>query len=508
MKIIDSREKDIAAELKRIVNRGETATEEVAAAVKEVVGRVRKEGDPAVIEYTEKFDKVKLTLKDIKVSPDEIKASYDHVEPKKVEALKLAAQNIRAFHEKQKLTSWVNQEADGVILGQIARPIRSVGVYVPGGKACYPSTVLMNVIPAKVAGVEQLIMCSPATGGALNPYILVAADIAGVTEIFRIGGAQAVAAMAYGTATVPKVDKIVGPGNIYVATAKRQVFGQVDIDMIAGPSEILVIADHTANPTFVASDLLSQAEHDELASALLVTTSREFAGKVDAEVERQLANLARKEIARKALDRFGAIILTASLKEAADVSNSIAPEHLELARHQPCEVGRPHVPLGRPLVLLREVRTAHREEGLVPLRVEVDELHEYVAVAPADDHPGLAALDKGQPLGEVRLAFPPAPEVDLETRTICSSHLISPLNRVSGAVRARASAPHACARLSPRRALRVSAPPSSPRASSPLSSPPASGSAPSATRLCSSSFSAGPPSCFTTPGLSAASSIT
>src|SRR5512143_3285923 len=333
-----SREKDIAAELKRIVNRGETATEEVAAAVKEVVGRVRKEGDPAVIEYTEKFDKVKLTLKDIRVTPEDIKASYDHVEPKKVEALKLAAQNIRAFHERQKLTSWVNQEADGVILGQIARPIRSVGVYVPGGKACYPSTVLMNVIPAKVAGVEQLIMCSPATGGALNPYILVAADIAGVTEIFRIGGAQAVAAMAYGTATVPKVDKIVGPGNIYVATAKRQVFGQVDIDMIAGPSEILVIADHTANPTFVASDLLSQAEHDELASALLVTTSREFAEKVDAEVERQLANLARKEIARKAIDRFGAIVLTASLRDAAAVSNSIAPEHLELAVEKPFEL--------------------------------------------------------------------------------------------------------------------------------------------------------------------------
>src|SRR5512142_590523 len=338
MKIIDSREKDIAAELKRIVNRGETATEEVAAAVKEVVERVRKEGDPAVIEYTEKFDKVKLTLKDIRVTPEEIKAAYANVDAKKVEALKLAAQNIRAFHEKLTTTSWVNEEADGVILGQIARPIRSVGVYVPGGKACYPSTVLMNVIPAKVAGVEQLIMCTPATGGALNPYILVAADIAGVTEIYRIGGAQAVAAMAYGTATVPKVDKIVGPGNIYVATAKRHVFGQVDIDMIAGPSEILVIADQTANPTFVASDLLSQAEHDELASALLVTTSPEFAEKVDAEVERQLANLTRKEIARKALDRFGAIVLTASLKEAADVSNSIAPEHLELAVEKPFEL--------------------------------------------------------------------------------------------------------------------------------------------------------------------------
>jgi histidinol dehydrogenase len=338
MKIFDSNEKDIAAELKRIVNRGETATEEVAAAVKEVVERVRKEGDPAVIEYTEKFDKTKLTLKDLRVSPDEIKAAYAHVDAKKVEALKLAAQNIRTFHEKQKMSSWVSQEADGVILGQLARPIRSVGVYVPGGKACYPSTVLMNVIPAKVAGVEQLIMCSPAPGGALNPYILVAADIAGVSEIYRIGGAQAVAAMAYGTASIPKVDKIVGPGNIYVATAKRYVFGQVDIDMIAGPSEILVIADQSANPRFVASDLLSQAEHDELASSILITTSRDIAGMVDAEVERQLANLTRKEIARKAIDRFGAIVITGSLQEAADVSNSIAPEHLELALEKPFEL--------------------------------------------------------------------------------------------------------------------------------------------------------------------------
>ncbi|HEX9022075.1 MAG TPA: histidinol dehydrogenase [Nitrospirota bacterium] len=338
MKIIDSQQKDIAAELKRIVNRGETATEEVAAAVKEVVERVRKQGDPAVLEYTQKFDKAQFTIKDIKVSPEEIKDAYSRVEAKKVDALRLAAQNIRAFHEKQKISSWVSQEAAGVILGQLARPIRSVGIYVPGGKACYPSSVLMNVIPAKVAGVEQLVMCSPVPGGNLNPYILVAADIAGVSEIYKIGGAQAVAAMAYGTATIPKVDKIVGPGNIYVATAKRYVFGQVDIDMIAGPSEILIIADHSADPAFVASDLLSQAEHDELASPILVTTSRELAEKVDAEIERQLANLARKEIARKALDRFGAIVLTANLGQAADVSNSIAPEHLELAVEKPFEL--------------------------------------------------------------------------------------------------------------------------------------------------------------------------
>jgi histidinol dehydrogenase len=337
MKIIDAQQKDVVTELRRIINRGEAATEEVAAAVKTVVERVRREGDPAVLEYTEKFDKAKLSLEDIRVSSDEIRDAYAKVEAKKVEALKLAAQNIRAFHEKQKMSSWVSQEADGVILGQLARPIRSVGIYVPGGKACYPSSVLMNVIPATVAGVEQLVMCSPAPGGDLNPYILVAADISGVKEIYKIGGAQAVAAMAYGTATIPRVDKIVGPGNIYVATAKRYVFGQVDIDMIAGPSEILVIADHTANPVFVASDLLSQAEHDELASSILVTTSREIAEKVDAEVERQLASLARKEIARQAIDRFGAIVLSSSLQDAADVSNSIAPEHLELAVEKPFE---------------------------------------------------------------------------------------------------------------------------------------------------------------------------
>ena len=338
MKIFDSQHQDIASELKRIINRGETATDEVAVIVKEVVERVRKEGDPALLEYTEKFDRVAMTLKEIKVTTQEIKDAYAHVDQKKVDALKLAAANIRSFHEKQKLSSWVNQEADGVILGQLARPIRSAGVYVPGGKACYPSSVLINVIPARVAGVEQLIMCSPVPGGNLNPYILVAADIAGVSDIYKIGGAQAIAAMAYGTATVPKVDKIVGPGNIYVATAKRYVFGQVDIDMIAGPSEILVIADESADPAFVASDLLSQAEHDELASSILVTTSHTLAEKVVAEVERQLSNLSRKDIARKAIDRFGAIVVVANLQEAADVSNSIAPEHLELAVEKPFDL--------------------------------------------------------------------------------------------------------------------------------------------------------------------------
>ena len=338
MKIIDSQQKDIVTELKRIINRGETATEEAAQIVKEVVERVRKEGDPAVLAYTEKFDRVSLTLRNIRVTPEEIKDAYSRVEPKKVDALKLAAANIRSFHEKQKLSSWVSQEAHGVILGQLARPLRSVGVYVPGGKAIYPSSVLMNVIPARVAGVEQIVMCSPVPGGVLNPYILVAADIAGVSEIYKIGGAQAIAAMAYGTATIPKVDKIVGPGNIYVATAKRYVFGQVDIDMIAGPSEVLVIADDSADPSFVAADLLSQAEHDELASAILVTPSRSLAEKADAEVERQMKTLIRKEIAAKAIDRFGAIVLVKDLAEAAEVSNSIAPEHLELSVEKPFEL--------------------------------------------------------------------------------------------------------------------------------------------------------------------------
>lgn len=338
MKIIDSKQNDIVAELKRVINRGESTTEELSLVVKEIVERVRREGDPAVLEYTEKFDRVTLTHKDLKVSPEEIKNAYTRVDTKKVDALRLAARNIRAFHEKQKIRSWVDQEADGVIVGQLARPIRSAGVYVPGGKASYPSSVLMNVIPATVAGVEHLVMCSPLPGGTMNPYILVAADIAGVREIYKIGGAQAIAAMAYGTATIPRVDKIVGPGNIYVAAAKRYVFGQVDIDMIAGPSEILVIADHSANPEFVAADLLAQAEHDELASSILVTTSRELAEKVSAEVERQLANLGRKEIVRKALDRFGVIMLVGDLREAAGVSNSIAPEHLELAVEKPFEL--------------------------------------------------------------------------------------------------------------------------------------------------------------------------
>jgi histidinol dehydrogenase len=338
MKTIDTKQKDSDAELKRIINRGETATEEVAAVIKEIVERVRKEGDPAVLEYTEKFDRVTLTHKDLKVSPEEIRDAYTKVETKKVDALRLAAKNIRAYHEKQKLSSWVDQEADGVILGQLARPIRSAGIYVPGGKACYPSSVLMNAIPAAVAGVEQLVMCSPVPGGTINPYILVAADIAGVREIFKIGGAQAVAAMAYGTATIPRVDKIVGPGNIYVAAAKRYVFGQVDIDMIAGPSEILVIADDSAQPEFVASDLLAQSEHDELASSILITPSRELAGKVESEIERQLANLGRKEIIRKALDRFGVIVLVEDLQEAAEISNSIAPEHLELSVEKPFEL--------------------------------------------------------------------------------------------------------------------------------------------------------------------------
>lgn len=338
MKILDSNKSDIVAELKRIVDRGEVASDEVASAVKEVIERVRKEGDPAVLAYTEKFDRVKLSLKDLRVSVDEVREAYRSVDPKTIDALKLAAGNIRSFHEKQKLSSWVSQEEHGVILGQLAKPLRSAGIYVPGGKAVYPSSVLMNAIPAQVAGVEQIVMCSPVPGGVLNPSILVAADIAGVSEIYKIGGAQAVAAMAYGTATIPRVDKIVGPGNIYVATAKRYVFGQVDIDMIAGPSEVLVIADDSADPVYVAADLLSQAEHDELASAILVTPSRQLADTTRAEIDRQMATLVRREIARKSIERFGVIVVVKDLAEAAEVSNAIAPEHLELSVDRPFEL--------------------------------------------------------------------------------------------------------------------------------------------------------------------------
>lgn len=308
------------------------------AAVQEIVEAVRREGDAALLRYTERFDGVKLNPEGLRVTPEEIAAAYDRVEPEFLTALRQAAANITAFHEKQKRSSWTDVQPDGTMLGIVMRPLKRVGLYVPGGKAAYPSSVLMNVLPAKVAGVPEIVLVTPpATGGkeGIDPYILVAAAEAGVTEMYRVGGAQAVAALAYGTASIPAVDKICGPGNIYVALAKRAVFGAVDIDSIAGPSEVVVLADDSADPRFVAADLLSQAEHDEMASAVLVTPSERLAQAVAAELERQVATLPRVEIARASLAQHGAILTVADLAEGVAVVNKLAPEHLEVMTEDP-----------------------------------------------------------------------------------------------------------------------------------------------------------------------------
>ncbi|MFC5700670.1 histidinol dehydrogenase [Cohnella faecalis] len=311
------------------------------AAVAEIVEAVRREGDAALLRYTAAFDKTTLTPEELRVPQEEIQAAYEKVDAQFVEALRQAAANIRSFHEKQKRSTWVDVQPDGTMLGMVLRPLRRVGLYVPGGKAAYPSSVLMNVIPAKVAGVPEIVMVTPpATGGrqGIDPYILVAAAEAGVTEMYRVGGAQAVAALAYGTDSIPAVDKICGPGNIYVALAKRAVFGAVDIDSIAGPSEIVVLADDSADPGYIAADMLSQAEHDEMASAVLVTPSAKLADAVAAELERQLATLPRREIASKSMEQHGAIIVTQDMSEGVDVVNKLAPEHLEIMTEDPLEL--------------------------------------------------------------------------------------------------------------------------------------------------------------------------
>jgi histidinol dehydrogenase len=269
------------------------------------------------------------------VTEEEIDYAFARCSVEEIAALKLAVERVGRFHEKQKTQTWLSTEEPDIMLGQMVTPLQRVGIYVPGGKASYPSSVIMNAVPAKVAGVPEVIMVAPTPGGEINPHVLAAARLSGVDRIFRVGGAQAVAALAYGTATIPKVDKITGPGNIYVATAKKLVFGQVGIDMIAGPSEILVISDGSGTPAHIAADLLSQAEHDELASAILITTSRSFGEAVAAEVERQLQQLSRQSIARSSWEKFGAVIIAGSLAEAIDFSNRIAPEHLELAVADP-----------------------------------------------------------------------------------------------------------------------------------------------------------------------------
>ena len=306
------------------------------SAVAEIIETVKKGGDEALFSYTEKFDHCKMDAAYIRVTREEIDEAYQKVDADFVEVMKKSAANIRAFHEKQLRNSWFDPKPDGTILGMKILPIAVAGVYVPGGKAAYPSSVLMNVLPAKVAGVERIIMTTPpGADGKVNPGTLVAAHIAGVDEIYKVGGAQAIAAMAFGTQSIPKVDKITGPGNIFVALAKKACFGYVSIDSIAGPSEILVIADETANPRYVAADLLSQAEHDELASAILITTSKTLADQVSVEVDRFVANLSRREIIEKSLNNYGYILLVDSLDEAADTANEIASEHLEILTKDP-----------------------------------------------------------------------------------------------------------------------------------------------------------------------------
>ena len=309
------------------------------AAVNDILLNVRTNKDEALFKYTKDFDKADINASNIVVTKEEIEEAYTKVDPALVDVIRKSLRNIKEYHEKQKQYSWFDSKPDGTILGQKVTPLARAGVYVPGGKAAYPSSVLMNVVPAKVAGVEQIIMCTPPDHeGKVYPTTLVAANEAGVDVVYKAGGAQAIAAMAYGTESIPKVDKICGPGNIYVALAKKAVFGYVSIDSVAGPSEILVIADETANPRYVAADLLSQAEHDEMASAILITTSSELANKVSAEIDGFLKELSRSEIISKSLDNYGYILLVDDINEAVSVANDIASEHLEIVTKDPFNV--------------------------------------------------------------------------------------------------------------------------------------------------------------------------
>lgn len=309
------------------------------ATVNDIIKNVRENGDKALFEYTLAFDKFPLSGKNIKVTKEEIKEAYAQMDPVLVEVIRKSAENIRSFHTKQLRNSWFDSREDGTILGMKITPIQRAGVYVPGGKAAYPSSVLMNVVPAKVAGVSEIIMTTPPSAeGKVNPGTLVAADIAGVDTIYKVGGAQAIAAMAFGTQSIPKVDKITGPGNIFVALAKKAVYGYVSIDSIAGPSEILVLADETANPRYVAADLLSQAEHDELASAILITTSRTLAEEVSRQADLFTAQLERKEIIQKSLNNYGYILLAENMVEAIEAANEIASEHLEILTANPFDI--------------------------------------------------------------------------------------------------------------------------------------------------------------------------
>ena len=336
MRIVELNEETKKDILSNLLKRSPDNYGSYEATVKEIVEDVHINKDAALFKYTEKFDKAKINADNIKVTKAEIEEAYKEVDESLLEVIRKAITNIRVYHEKQKQYSWFDSENNGSMLGQKVTPIERVGVYVPGGKAVYPSSVLMNVIPAKVAGVKDIIMTTPCdSNGKVYAMTLVAANEAGVDSIYKAGGAQAIAALAYGTESIPKVDKIVGPGNIFVALAKRTVFGHVSIDSVAGPSEILVLADNTANPRFVAADLLSQAEHDEMASAILVTDSKELAEKVSYEVEEFIKVLSRKDIIRKSIDTYGYILVANSINEAIDTVNDIASEHLEIVTANP-----------------------------------------------------------------------------------------------------------------------------------------------------------------------------
>lgn len=336
MKIIELNPQSKNSILGDLLKRSPNNYSQYEAVVNDIIENVKTNRNKAVFEYTKQFDKFQLTPENIRVTKEEIQEAYTQMDEKLIGVIRRSAENIRLFHSKQLRNSWFDSKEDGTVLGMKITPIDKAGVYVPGGKAAYPSSVLMNVIPAKVAGVRTIIMSTPpGADGKVNPGTLVAADIAGVDEIYKIGGAQAIAALAFGTESVPKVDKITGPGNIFVALAKKAVYGHVSIDSIAGPSEILVLADETANPRYVAADLLSQAEHDELASAILITTSRELAEKVSKQVDVFTKQLSRTEIMCKSLDNYGYILLASSMEEAIEAANEIASEHLEILTKNP-----------------------------------------------------------------------------------------------------------------------------------------------------------------------------
>jgi len=338
MRILKTGDRNFPRLFKGIVTRGATAAEEVEATVRSILQDVKTGGDAALIRLSEKYDNNKITVQNLRIAERDIKKSSQKIPAADLSSLTMACGRIEAFHRRQIQQSWISADTPGEIVGQLVRPLERVGIYVPGGKAVYPSSVLMNAIPARVAGVAEIIMVTPGSGHGINPVLLAAADLCGIRSVFQIGGAQAIAAIAYGTASVPKVDKIVGPGNIYVATAKKLVYGDVDIDMIAGPSEILIISDGSGSPACAAADMLSQAEHDEMACSILVTTDEGFARRVAKELAAQLRKLKRTAIAARSLENHGAIIITRTLPEAVQLANDVAPEHLELAVANPWDL--------------------------------------------------------------------------------------------------------------------------------------------------------------------------